>query len=210
MMDNPTVEAVDSSTAAAAAAVLAGAFADDPIFNYILGDRSDSETRLGYLFGESVRAELRKSAHLVEMTQAGNAVALWYDVDDWKTPPMELVRLLPSAVRAFGKRLPRALRVLLSAEKVHPSEPHRYLAYIGTHHDHKGKGLGSVLLKSMMERCDHEGVAAYLESTNPVNDAWYARLGFESRGPVPLPRDAPVLTAMWRDPRERVRADVGR
>lgn len=106
-MDNPTVEAVDSSTAATAAAVLAGAFADDPIFNYILGDRSDSETQLGYLFGESVRAELRKSAHLVEMTQAGNAVALWYDVDDWKTPPMELVRLLPSAVRAFGKRLPR-------------------------------------------------------------------------------------------------------
>ncbi len=84
---------------------------------------------------------------------------------------------------------------------MHPPEPHRHLAYIGTHLDHKGKGHGSALLSSMTERCDREGVAAYLESTNPANDGWYARFGFVSRSPVPLPSGAPVLTAMWRDPR---------
>ncbi len=192
---------VKSAEAKASAAVLANAFAQDPIFRFILGDRSDAEDRLRHLFSDTVAAELRKPAHLVEMTEDGNAIALWHEVDDWKTPPADLVRSLPSTVRAFGRSLPRALRVLLSAEKVHPPEPHRHLGYIGTHDDHKGKGLGTALLTSMTDRCDQEGLAAYLESTNPANDAWYARFGFESRGPVPLPSGAPVLTAMWRDPR---------
>ena len=112
-----------------------------------------------------------------------------------------LARSLPSTMRAFGTRLPRALSVVLSAEKVHPDEPHRHLAYIGTHSDHKGKGLGSALIRSMLDRCDEQGIPTYLESTNPANDAWYASFGFESRGPIPLPKGAPVITSMWRDAR---------
>jgi GNAT superfamily N-acetyltransferase len=185
----------------AAAGVLANAFSDDPIFRFILGDRDDMEIRLGHLFRDAAEAELRKSAHLVEIVDSGNAVALWHEVDDWKTSPTALLRSVPSVVKAFGSRLPRALQVLASAEKVHPAEPHRHLMYIGTHKDHNGKGLGSALLGSMLERCDDDGVPTYLESTNPANDAWYARFGFESRGPVPLPKGAPVLTAMWRKAR---------
>lgn len=196
-----TVRPVAQHEVAAAAGVLANAFFDDPIFGFILSDRRDKEVRLGHLFREAVEAELRKPTHLVEIVGFGQAVALWHDVDDWKTPPLALVRSFPSVVRAFGTRLPSALRILASAEKVHPSEPHRHLAYIGTHKDHKGKGLGSALLGSMIARCDDEGIATYLESTNPENDAWYTRFGFESRGPVPLPVGTPILTAMWRDPR---------
>lgn len=184
-----------------AADVLANAFSDDPIFGFVLDGRDAKELRLGRLFRDAVATEMRKKSHLVEIVESGQAVALWHDVDDWKTPPVALLRSLPAAVAAFGTRLPRALRVLSGAERVHPSEPHRHLAYIGTHKDHKGKGLGSALLGSMIERCDDEGIATYLESTNPKNDAWYTRFGFESRGPVPLPAGAPVLTAMWRDPR---------
>jgi len=184
-----------------AANVLANAFSDDPIFQFILGERPDMEKRLNHLFRDAAEAELRKSTHLVEIVDSGNAVALWHEVDDWETSPVALLRSVPSVLKAFGTRLPRALRVLTSAEKVHPAEPHRHLMYIGTHKQHKGEGLGSTLLGSMLERCDDEGIPTYLESTNPANDAWYARFGYQSRGPVPLPKGAPVLTAMWRDAR---------
>ena len=184
-----------------AAGVLANAFSDDPIFGFILGGRDDIEFRLGHLFRDAAEGELQKPAHLVEMVDSGNAVALWHEVDDWRTRPMALLRSLPAVVKAFGTRLPRALQVLTSAEKVHPSEPHRHLAYIGTHKHHRGEGLGSALLGSMLERCDSDGIPTYLESTNPANDAWYARFGFESRGPIPLPAGAPVITAIWRNPR---------
>lgn len=196
-----TVRSITGAEVDTSAGVLASAFSDDPIFEFILGDRGDIEVRIANLFRDAAETELRKSSHLVETVDSGNAVALWHEVDDWKTPPMALIRSLPAVMRAFGTSLPRALQVLTSAEKVHPSEPHRHLAYIGTHKDHTGKGRGSALLRSMIERCDSEGIPTYLESTNPANDAWYARFGYESRGPIPLPRGAPVITAMWRDPR---------
>ena len=53
----------------------------------------------------------------------------------------------------------------------------------------------------MTEECDAQGLGAYLESSSPENNALYARYGFESRGPVALPSGAPVMTAMWRNPR---------
>jgi len=43
--------------------------------------------------------------------------------------------------------------------------------------------------------------AAHPESSNPVNDPLYHRFGFESRCHIPLPRGAPPITVMWRDPR---------
>ncbi len=198
---NTQVHSITIEERDAAACVLANAFADDPVFRYILGSRWNNEQRLRHLFNESIATQLRKETHLVYRTDDGNAVALWHHIDDWQTPPIELVRSLPATIRAFGLSLPRAVRVLLSAEKVHPPEPHVHLAFIGTRDTHKGKGHGSALLVSMIERCDERGVSAYLESTNPANDAWYARFGFVSRGQVPLPNGAPVVTAMWRDPR---------
>lgn len=53
----------------------------------------------------------------------------------------------------------------------------------------------------MVERCDREGVAAYLENSNPANEAFYVRHGFVATGPLDLPDGAPPMTAMWRDPR---------
>lgn len=195
------VRPIDTHEADDDAAVLANAFSDDPIFTYILAGRDRIEDRCGHLFRDTVATELRKRSHLVETVDSGQAVALWHEVDDWKTPPIALARSLPSTLRAFGTRLPRALSVVLSAEKVHPEEPHRHLAYIGTHSDHKGKGLGSALIRSMLDRWDDQGIPTYLESTNPANDAWYASFGFESRSPIPLPKGAPVITGMWRDAR---------
>ena len=200
-MAGALVRSVAAGETEAAAVVLANAFADDPVFRYIMRDRGDIERRIGHVFGDSIATELRKPSHLVQRTEDGHAVALWHEVDDWETPPIALVRSLPSTVRAFGTSLPRALSLLLAVEKVHPAEPHRHLAFIGTHDKHKGNGQGSALLRAMTEECDEQGIAAYLENTNPRNEAWYARFGFESRGPIPLPDGAPVITAMWRVPR---------
>ena len=114
--------------------------------------------------------------------------------------------LVPNAFTTDGRDLARAIgEVLQSSTSCHRAtafpEPTISGRCAGTHKDHKGEGLGSALMRSMLERCDNAGMPTYLESTNPANDAWYARFGFEARGPIPLPAGAPVLTAMWRDPR---------
>ena len=42
----------------------------------------------------------------------------------------------------------------------------------------QGQGLGAMVIAPVLERCDAEGVRAYLDSTNPRNRPFYRRLGF--------------------------------
>jgi ribosomal protein S18 acetylase RimI-like enzyme len=64
----------------------------------------------------------------------------------------------------------------------------------------QGRGLGSALLKAGLARCDAEGAAAYLESSNPKNVPLYERHGFEVIGLV-QPADFPPLIPMLRPAR---------
>jgi ribosomal protein S18 acetylase RimI-like enzyme len=64
-------------------------------------------------------------------------------------------------------------------DAAHPEEPHWYLAIVGVDAAHQGKGLGSKLVQAGLERCDQDGVIAYLESSNPANIPLYERHGFE-------------------------------
>jgi hypothetical protein len=38
---------------------------------------------------------------------------------------------------------------------------------------------GSALMRPTLERCDHEGIPAYLEASSERNAALYERLGFQ-------------------------------
>jgi hypothetical protein len=53
----------------------------------------------------------------------------------------------------------------------------------------------------MIERCDREGEAAYLESSKEENLAFYHRFGFEVTGELTLTPDSPTIWKMWRNPR---------
>lgn len=157
--------------------------------------------RLLPLFRTFVAIELAKETHLVQCSDDGVGAAIWHEVDDWKTPPAAYVKVAPHALRTFGRRLPLALRLFDMVERAHPPEPHRYLGFLGVHHDRKGQGRGSALLAAMTATCDEQGLPAYLENSNPLNTPLYARYGFVSRGPLRLPSGAPEMLAMWRDPR---------
>jgi hypothetical protein len=54
------------------------------------------------------------------------------------------------------------------------------------------------LLRSRLERCDEEGAAAYLESSNLDNVPLYEHFGFQVTGALDLPVGAPVINTMWR------------
>lgn len=126
---------------------------------------------------------------------------MWKGIDDWKMPVSQIVRSIPAIVRTFRRRAPIFGSVLTKIEEAHPRDPHYYLEFLGTRADRQGHGVGSALLAPMLERCDREGVPAYLESSNPANIPFYARHGFEVSGSFDLPDDWPEFTPMWREPR---------
>ncbi len=101
----------------------------------------------------------------------------------------------------LGSRAPVVLDIFGRFEDAHPHDcDHHYLSLIGTHPDHRDRGIGMELLRANLAAIDAAGQPAYLESTNPANLARYQSVGFEVCGHFDLPDDCPSMTMMWREP----------
>ena len=87
---------------------------------------------------------------------------------------------------------------------VHPHDrAHEYLLMIGVSPERQGEGIGEALMRGVLERCDREGIPAYLEASSERSRGLYERLGFTFMGrTVDLP-EGPPMWPMWREPRSR-------
>jgi GNAT superfamily N-acetyltransferase len=179
----------------------ASAFSEDPLFAWMCGPKAPLEARMRVFFDALVKSNLRRQEHLVFIGDDGTGGAIWRPVDQWKVPPADLLRGLLGIARAFRGRVPTMLGALNTIERHHPEEPHYYLEVLGTRKDRQSKGVGSAVIGAMLERCDEEGMPAYLESSNLRNVPFYARHGFEVREELSCGKGAPVCTTMWREPR---------
>jgi GNAT superfamily N-acetyltransferase len=178
--------------------VLQGAFWDDPVMGWILPDDKSRSRRLAGLFRVLLDAHYMKM-HTVWTTPDQVGGAMWAPPKHWKIPTWDLVRAGPAMAVALGLRALPALRFLEQVDKQHPQEPHWYLGVLGTSPAQQGKGVGSSLMQPILERCDREGLPAYLESSKEQNIPFYSRHGFEVTGEISAP-GGPTVWPMWRDP----------
>ncbi|GAA4552657.1 GNAT family N-acetyltransferase [Amycolatopsis samaneae] len=92
-----------------------------------------------------------------------------------------------------------------SAEKAltphRPTEPVWFLATVGVHPAHQGKGLGRAIVEPGLAAADAAGVPAFLETSEAGNVAFYRKLGFEVTAEVELPDGGPTTWALRRAPR---------
>ncbi len=59
-----------------------------------------------------------------------------------------------------------ATAMLTLLERKHIRKPHYYIPAIGVRPEFQGRGLGTALLRPTLERCDSEGLPAYLEASS--------------------------------------------
>jgi len=185
------------------AGTLASAFAEDPLFTWMAGGKTGAalEPRLRILFDAFLRSDLGLDDHLVFTEADERGAAIWKAPNRWKMSTGAMLRALPAMVRALGTGTPKVVGAFSAIEKVHPKEEHYYLEALGTRRDVQSQGVGSAVIGAMLERCDAEGMPAYLESSNVRNVPFYARHGFEVTGEIVVGKGAPTVTAMWRTPR---------
>jgi GNAT superfamily N-acetyltransferase len=112
-----------------------------------------------------------------------------------------MVRILP-AFRHTGLRVLRGLRFLSEVDKAHHAveTPHMYLAILGSEPLYRGAGAGSAVLQPVLDRCDEQGVPAYLETQKESNLAYYARHGFDVVQKLEVHGVPPIWT-LFRKPR---------
>ncbi|HEY5089410.1 MAG TPA: GNAT family N-acetyltransferase [Polyangia bacterium] len=180
-------------------AAMVTAFDTDPVWGeYSFPDAARRPEASRRFWQFCIRAAMRFPATFV--TPACEAAAVWIPSGEAEmTHEQEagLTALLAELVGAEQSLV--VLDVFDRLDAAHPhDEPHHYLSLLATHRDHRGGGLGMGLLGACLESIDAEHLPAYLESTNPANDARYIRHGFEPRGRVTLPNGTPITT-MWRE-----------
>jgi GNAT superfamily N-acetyltransferase len=195
-----SVETVATAGDARIAAALARSFADDPVFTWLFPD-DERPARIERFFSPLV-ALAQSGRGQVWSTPDRAGTAVWMAPGRWQLGLLDQARLLPRMLRAFGRRIVRCLRLMHAMEQQHLSEPHHYLFIIGTDPAQQGRGVGAALMAPMLERCDSDGLPAYLESSNPRNLSFYRRHGFEELSEVRV-ADSPPLTRMRRPPRRR-------
>ena len=177
---------------------LAHAFSDDPVMAWLFPKDPGDRRKRAFFTLQMRRHTIPDSGGYT--TEDFTGAALWAPPDRWRLGPRDVLRDLPSVVRFLGRRFFVAMRGLTLVEKKHPKQPHWYLATLGTEPDHQGKGIGSALLAPILERCDREGLPAYLESSKEQNLPFYARHGFEVTEQINMPKGPPIWL-MWREPR---------
>lgn len=167
-----------------AAALLARAFAQDPVYAELTQDPASRLRALESMFRGVVSYVLRYGE--VWTTENLWGVACWLPPGETDVTIWRMLRngfALGRGMRGFEPQVRRTfLRVfsrLDESRKRWVPEPHWYLWVIGVAPDRQGHGVGGGLLRPILARADEMGAPCYLETQTSRNVAFYQRRGFE-------------------------------
>ena len=172
---------------------LAAAFFDDPVFSYCYPDVAQRQEILPRWFEIVTEANLPHGGIYTTDDGVAGAVCVPPDAEDDEQMGAALAEVSGSYAQTL-------LEVFERMDDAHPHEPHHYLFLLGTRPEWQSRGIGSTLLRSVLELFDRDAMPAYLESTSEGNKRLYLRHGFEVTGEIKLP-DGPSMWPMWRAPK---------
>ncbi|MDG9674684.1 GNAT family N-acetyltransferase [Micromonospora sp. DH14] len=174
--------------------VLAEAFFDGPVADWLVPDPNDRRTVYQRYFELALNHGL-DNGH-VDTTADLSAVAIWYPRTD--PEPQNALEYSAAMEAATGVYAPKFTLLDTMFEAFHPSEPHHYLAYVAVNPEQQNRGIGAALLSHHHRQLDALGMPAYLEASNLRNRELYVRLGYRAGPPMILPTTGPTIWRMWR------------
>jgi ribosomal protein S18 acetylase RimI-like enzyme len=166
-----------------AAGILARAFQLDPPMLYICPDPASRARVLppmmkafvtyAWMFGEPLTT-----------SETPKAVALWLPLDDLSEDPERDRRAGIDQMHATlgAETLTRFKHFVSTVDRFHQRTApgrHLYLSTLGVEPSRQGQGLGSALIRPMLERADADGLPCYLETFQPRNVPLYQKHGFK-------------------------------
>jgi len=180
-------------------ATLTTAFFNDPLWGPAFPDERHRAEQAAALWRLCATSALRYPWTLI--TDRAEAVAVWIPPGGTELTADEGDGLDELLTATAGADVAHAvLGIFDQLDAAHPHEPCFYLSLLGVHDDHRGQGIGMGLLADSLARIDALGAAAYLESSNPANNARYESVGFVARDRITT-ATGHVVTTMWRPAR---------
>ncbi|MCB1704597.1 MAG: GNAT family N-acetyltransferase [Halioglobus sp.] len=193
---------VDATNTDQAIRVIAEAFADDPVINWTCNHPPSVQP-----FFE-ITLPVLIPHRLTYLDPQGRGAASWLGPDQKLNWPVTLSNVVKIMKLGGLKGVYRMLLSGAKTEKYHPKTPHYYLFAIGVTPGNKGRGLGTALIKPLLQRCDMEGIPAYLENSKAENLPFYEGHGFKVLQQIRFAASAPPVWLMWREPHSDANADT--
>ena len=194
-----TARKVRSADRTAVVAAMAAAFYDDPVFRWMSPD-GEHRRRLLPDFFELATGIFARHDELWCVGDSVDGAAIWSPAG---VEPMndETGALFEArCTEIAGPDADRWADVIALLDDNHPHHAdHHYLWLLGVQPGLQGRGLGTAMLRAVLDRADRTGVPAYLEATSPDNRRLYERHGFVVTGELAIV-GGPSLWAMWREP----------
>ena len=187
MVTQPQIDVSPATDEDRAIATLTMAFSNDPVTRWVLPDANQYLTFWPRLVRAFAGAAFETGT--VDSIDSYGGVAMWLPpgvASDEEAMGALAAEAVPAAdqdeVFAFMGQM----------GEFHPTEPHWYLPLIGVDVTKQGCGHGSALLRHALDRCDKDGLPAYLEATSPRSRQLYERHGFEDLGVIQAGSSPPL------------------
>jgi GNAT superfamily N-acetyltransferase len=189
---------------AAAASVLARAFATDPFLGHFMAGPRRRGLALPPFFATVLRELIASRAvYVSELAGRMAGVAAWLPPEP-ETPSRDArwrSRLAAARVRLlFPRAAPQVWAGFETLRGQHPSSPHWYLAFVGIEPGEQRRGLGRQLLEPVLEQADRDSHLCYLETPFPDTRAFYRKLRFNDTAELRPVAGAPPIWTMTRQP----------
>eukprot|EP00171_Calliarthron_tuberculosum_P013646 IDg13646t1 len=194
------VEHIEAADAGTVSRALTNALAKDRVWHDVLGKHAS-----GKLVSDLMRSEVQHAiSHapddaFVHTSRDRRCVAVWRRRR--RGGGSGGTRIFRHMARRWPLREAlRALHVLRALELSQPSHPHMHLQIFGAVDD----ASGDVVLREMTARLDREGWPAYVVASGKKDTHMFETHGFQVvRASIKgLPRGAPTMVGMWRNPQE--------
>lgn len=158
--------------------MLTGAFLNNKSVNYIVGragDRKQMRALMDYsfeickMFGEVYITEDRQGCALILYPQQKRFAlrAVWLDL-----------KLILNAVGILN--INKALRREAAIKKLQPRLAMMYLWFIGVSPEHQHQGIGTNMMRDIIQISEAKNLPVYLETSTLENISWYSKFGFQN------------------------------
>jgi ribosomal protein S18 acetylase RimI-like enzyme len=178
------------------------AFQDDPFTNWLVKQDEKRDKRFEAMFECTLGAFGLRYDHLYTNEERSGA-AVWIPPGKINADSFSNILLLPAWIKVVGlTRIPQVLKATNYISGFHPGPEYFYLMSLGTLPSMQGKGIGSALLKPVLDICDKDNIPACLETSDEKNIRFYQKHGFTVKQEIIIPYGGPITWIMTREPKK--------
>ena len=192
-MDETKIRVLESNEIGKVGAMMTVAFSGDPFMRWMYPEPDAFIKHFPKFVEAFAGGAFDQNAAFVDEGFGG--ACMWFppgtEVNEEGLRQLAIATIAPERLGQMGE-------IFQQMEEYHVDEEVWYLPMIGVDARFQGRGIGALLMNSVLAKTDEMGIPTYLESSNPANIPFYKRLGYEAIGKIQLSDDSPLLTPMYR------------